>query len=60
MKICREPNRSQTGLDDEVIEEVLTGVLPSFELHDLLERRRRLVEHIESLIAERGADLVLF
>ena len=51
--------RLQT-LEDQTISEQLRPFLRPEEISDLLSRRQRLVEHIQRLIDEKGAEEVLF
>ena len=52
--------RALRELDEEVIRGRLEPFLTGDELNALLERRRILVERLESLIEQRGEDVVLF
>ena len=48
------------AMNDEVLEEKLGRFLTKYEIATTLERRDKLVEHIQALIDQRGADAVLF
>jgi hypothetical protein len=47
-------------VEDSVIAERLKPYLRKYEIEGLLARRKKLVEHLRQLIAERGEDKVLF
>lgn len=47
-------------VEDEEIEEVLEPLLGKHHVKAVLKRRKKLVSHIEKMIAERGENIVLF
>lgn len=47
------------AISDDEIRAAVEGSLGRFEVRALLERRQRLVEHVESLIRERGEESVV-
>ena len=48
------------ALEREQVEAVTAGYLTGLEIDAVMTRRDRLVEHFETLIAERGEDRVLY
>lgn len=56
----RQVLRALRGLDRESATAALSDHLTRYEIAALLERRDRLVAHIEGLISERGETMVLF
>jgi hypothetical protein len=56
----RQVLQALRDLDRDAVRERLGEFLTKFEIDALMARRDRLVEHIDGLIEERGAELVLF
>jgi hypothetical protein len=48
------------NLKDSVIEERLDAYLDTYEMKTLLERKQKMIAHVEELIVKRGVDSVLF
>lgn len=48
------------AMDEEQVKESLDDYLGTFELRTLLKRRKKLIEHVQSLIEDRGEEVVLF
>ena len=48
------------GLDEELIQDRLHGLLKPSEIKGLLFRRQQLLEHVGKMIAEKGEGSVLF
>jgi hypothetical protein len=48
------------NLEDSVIEERLGPYLDTYEMKTLLERKQKMVAHVEELFVKRGQDSVLF
>ncbi|MFQ5744009.1 MAG: hypothetical protein ACE5HV_10525 [Acidobacteriota bacterium] len=48
------------GLDDDAIKEELGRFLTKREMHSLLKRKQKLIDHFQKLIDQRGEDAVLY
>jgi hypothetical protein len=48
------------NLEDSVIEERLGDYLDTYEMKTLLERKQKMIAHVEELFVNRGVDSVLF
>ena len=68
-RASKTPKKRKTGktiwenlknLEDSVIEERLGAYLDTYEMKTLLERKQKMIAHVEDLFVKRGVDSVLF